>query len=97
MVWVLVVILGVLQALDLISTYIAMEMGAKESNPFVNWCIGKMGVIGGLMFPKLISMAVICGSAWLYPHYKPLMVLIGVACVIYGFIVRKNFKLAEVF
>ena len=86
----------VLQILDIISTYKALQKpGVYEANKLMKFLMEKMGILPALIFLKGFIAAVICLALYFSPDYRSgIAIGIGGASIFYIFVVYKNFKLA---
>lgn len=70
----LLVTLSILNLLDIITTHIALSLGAYEANPLAA-LIFKHTKLPGLIIVKAISIAINCAVSINYYHYHPALAI----------------------
>ena len=101
-IYILFALLCLLQVLDVYSTYHVMDQGkGYEANPFMAWCIKRLGLLGGLMLPKLVvfpllGFVLLCPMGVQYfgiTDPRLALVLLVALVALYLWAVRGNFKI----
>ena len=78
----------VIQVLDVISTYLGLKSGARESNPFIRWILDKFGGWVAVIVKLSIS-----GFAGYYFFINGYELLLWGFNVLIGFVVINNFRI----
>lgn len=88
----LLILLGVLQVGDAVTTMRALAMPGKyEANPVMRWLFDQLGIAGGLIVEKSLAMT-LCG-ALVWSFGNTISCALAIVCVIYIGVVVNNLRL----
>ena len=74
-----------LQAYDVLTTLIFLNMGVQEGNPLIQFIMNLTGTVSGLLVPKIVSLALAD-----YALHRKLVRPMFVGCCIYFAVVAWN-------
>lgn len=83
-----------LQVADVLSTIYAFRNGAVEANPIMSWFIKHLGVVPGLILPKLFYCGLLFYYVGVMMVVPPAIAIIAVS-LFYGFIIHNNIRLGR--
>lgn len=85
----LFILLAVLQIADVGSTAYAIKRGiGHEANPVMVWLIDQLGLVIGLLLPKIVMLLLLYFYALTYPLFAAYV--LGAMSVLYAVVVFKN-------
>lgn len=104
-IYILFALLCLLQVLDVYSTYHVIDQGkGYEANPFMAGCIKRLGLLGGLVLPKivifpLLGYVLVCPMFALQAGYavdaRLVIALLAGLIALYVWAVRGNFRILK--
>ena len=84
---ILFALLVCLNLFDVYTTVRVLRQGGTEMNPVMAWAMDKVGVIPGLLIPKIVVL----GAMGFYLEELPSMVMFGLCCF-YVLLVLHNYE-----
>lgn len=90
---IILILFALAQVGDIVSTYLVISRGkGYEANPVMRWLIGKIGLLPGLIAPKLVAMGLFI---WMAADGRfGIEYVLVPATLVYAWVVRNNFKIA---
>lgn len=87
--WILFIIFGLIQVVDIYTTIKVLDIGGKEYNPIMRFLIEKFGKVKALIGSKIIILAIL---GYLIAEIGGLPIIIGLVILIvfYAYILYKN-------
>lgn len=84
-------ILLALQALDLVTTYLALKDGRnREANPIIAGTIRKLGLVPGLLLAKFFAVGI---TIWASQVLSPLVLFAFIGFYVY--VILRNLRIAN--
>jgi len=83
---ILFVLLVGLNLVDVYTTVRVLRQGGSEMNPIMAWTMDKLGVIPGLLLPKIVVL----GAIWFYLPLVPVLVMFGLCCFYLLLVLHNN-------
>lgn len=92
MVYALLALLVILQALDVYMTHKHLEDGGREGNPFARKMFEKFGFWPTAVGGKVLTTVPMAVAVYLYPDRWEVIAVLAVVCTFYLYVTLNNFQ-----